>query len=100
WLDERRLRDVAADPEASPESSEARYLEPFGIRERLLGALGRLDPLQREVVLLHDLEGWTHSEIALAVGTSELMSRQHLLLARRKLRAFLESSTIDEAKQG
>jgi DNA-directed RNA polymerase specialized sigma24 family protein len=57
---------------------------------RLLDALRTLSPLRREIVLLHELEGWTHSEIADALGISELMSRQHLFLARRDLRLQLE----------
>ena len=36
----------------------------MGQRERLLTALATLPPTQREIVLLHDLEDWTHAEIA------------------------------------
>ena len=58
-------------------------------RERLLEALETLTPVRREVVLLHDLEGWTHPEIADALGMTELSSRQHLFQARRELRDHL-----------
>ena len=58
-------------------------------RDQLLRALGKLTAVRREVVLLHDLEGWTHPEIAGALQISELMSRQHLFLARRELREQL-----------
>ena len=87
-LDSRRLRDVA------PEG--ARILEfvtlppeTAGMRESLLSALADLDVEKREVVLLHDLENWTHNEIAVALDISEVSSRQHLFHARQILRAKL-----------
>ena len=60
------------------------------LRDRLLAALARLTPVQREVVLLHDLDGATHAEIAEALGLSEVNCRQHLFVARRALRGELE----------
>lgn len=87
-LDSRRLRDVA------PQG--ARILEfttpasqSSGMRQALLSALTALDPDKREVVLLHDLENWTHAEIGEALGISEVHSRQHLFQARQILRARL-----------
>jgi RNA polymerase sigma-70 factor (ECF subfamily) len=59
------------------------------LRENLSRALQRLSPTQREVVLLYDLEGWSHREIAEAVGTTEGAARVHLHHARRALRALL-----------
>jgi RNA polymerase sigma-70 factor (ECF subfamily) len=59
------------------------------LRQRLLAALDHVSPVQREVVLLHDLESWTHAEIAAALEMSEVMSRQHLFVARKKLREAL-----------
>ena len=56
---------------------------------RLSAALGALSPAQREVVLLHDLEGWKHAEIAERLDLSATMSRRHLSDARRRLRELL-----------
>jgi len=70
------------------------------LRARLLAALDRLTPAQREVVLLHDLEGFTHLEIAEALDMSEVSSRQHLFNARRALRALLDGSAPPEALHG
>ena len=61
------------------------------LRGQLLAALATLTPVQREVVLLHDLDGWTHAEIADALGLSETNCRQHLFTARRALRVRLEA---------
>jgi RNA polymerase sigma-70 factor (ECF subfamily) len=87
WLESRRLRDVAGD-ERTVEGVAPPAADP-DVRDRLLAALARLSPPQREVVLLHDLDGWTHPEIAGALGCSETMSRQHLFQARRLLRGEL-----------
>lgn len=59
------------------------------LRARLSAALQLLSVTQREVVLLHDLEGWKHREIANRLGISDTMSRRHLSDARRALRATL-----------
>ena len=59
------------------------------MKQQLLAALARLNQVQREVVLLHDLESWTHAEIAGALNISEVSSRQHLFQARRQLRELL-----------
>jgi RNA polymerase sigma-70 factor (ECF subfamily) len=62
----------------------------------LESALASLSPVQREVVLLHDLDGWTHEDIARLIGTSAGMSRQHLFHARRRLRTVLGQNTSEE----
>ncbi len=96
-LDRRRLRDVPAD-----EPPEVAGPAPVGDRvahDRLLAALAELAEVQREVVLLHDLEEWTHAEIAGALGCSETMSRQHLFQARRRLRARL-ADEVPEVSHG
>lgn len=63
--------------------------ERADLRDKLSAALEALSPAQREVVLLHDLEGWRHAEIAGRLGLSALMSRRHLSDARKRLRELL-----------
>lgn len=82
-----RARTAERAHEGKPESAWAP--ETAGEKERLVAALAHVAPAQREVVLLHDLEGWTHPEIAAALGLSEVMSRQHLFQARKTLRGLL-----------
>ena len=86
--EQRRTRAALADAVPRGES-EAPRARDVVLRLRLVAALERLTPAQREVVLLHDLEGWTHGEIAGALGISEVMSRQHLFVARRAMREWL-----------
>ncbi|MBE2248679.1 MAG: sigma-70 family RNA polymerase sigma factor [Myxococcus sp.] len=81
-----RQRHVdAVLPDEAQDSDAARV----AVRQTLLAALETLTPQQREVVLLHDLESWTHAEIAESLGLSEVNSRQVLSVARRTLRAKL-----------
>ncbi len=96
WLDRRRLRDVPATDDVPEVVESGPRPDGTAHRARLLQALGVLGAVQREVVLLHDLEEWTHREIATAIGISELMSRQHLFQARQKLRAELEDRSVTE----
>jgi RNA polymerase sigma-70 factor, ECF subfamily len=70
------------------------HLSRSETRSALMQALGLLAERQRQVVLLHDLEGWRHAEIAEFLGISEVMSRQELFLGRRELRAALESQSL------
>lgn len=60
---------------------------PLG--QALLAALEQLPPIRRTVMLLHDIEEWTHAEIAAALQISVVMSRQHLFQGRKALRDLL-----------
>ena len=73
---------------AGPERTDA-VVHRNELRAALLGALETLSPVQREVVLLHDLEGWKHAEIAGRLDLSAVMSRRHLSDARKRLRERL-----------
>ena len=79
------LQDDTAWSNESPER-DAQLAE---LREHLQIALSHLPEVQREVVLLHDVEGRTHDEIAVIVGTTSGMCRQHLFKARKQLRRLL-----------
>ena len=74
----------------------ARASERSDLRDALESALSELSEIQREVVLLHDMEGWKHREIAEALKLSEGMSRQHLMVARRTLRERLGEGFLRE----
>jgi RNA polymerase sigma-70 factor (ECF subfamily) len=99
WLDRRRLRDVAADDERPERSGETVRMQAPGLKDQLLAALQELSVVQRQVVLLHDLEDWTHAEIAGVLDLSEVMSRQHLWNARRSLRVRLADHAPQEHKE-
>ncbi len=84
----RGVRQRHADSVQAAEQG-ADDLERVVLRQQLLAALEALTAQQREVVLLHDMESWTHAEIATSLGMSEVNSRQVLSVARKALRAKL-----------
>jgi RNA polymerase sigma-70 factor (ECF subfamily) len=100
-LDARRVR-VAEPLESSAgaaapvgENDPLRDHERSQLRGRLEAALGEISETQRSVVLLHDVDGWTHREVAEFLGISEVMSRQHLFQARRQLRQILGTGDLE-----
>jgi RNA polymerase sigma-70 factor, ECF subfamily len=78
----------------------ARDLERSALRTRLESALGTLTETQRTVVLMHDLEGWRHREIAVELGIPEGTVRSHLFFARRTLRKRLADIERPERTDG
>ena len=87
------LDGMAASGEGS---SPARDAERSELRDRLLTALAELPEDRREVVLLHDLEGWTHREIAERMELPPGTVRSHLHHARKRLRELLRGRTERE----
>lgn len=69
-----------------------RETERVELRERLREALDTLPPVQREIVMLHDLEGWKHREIAERLDLPSGTVRSHLHFARKALRTLLGSA--------
>lgn len=99
-LEQGRVQQAAMAQWPSPAGAQSVAAEGFALRDQLLAALGHLTPVQREVVLLHDLEAWTHPEIGAALEMSELSSRQHLFNARRTLREILKDEAPPGASHG
>ncbi len=62
-------------------------------------ALGTLSPLARAVVWLHDVEGFTHREIADAMGKTESFSKSQLSRAYQRLRPLLEAETAGTSER-
>ena len=97
-LQRPRLQRTTTITEGTATTAEnvARRLHEDELRSTLEAAIAMLPPLQREVVLLHDLHDWSHEAIAESIGTSAGMSRQHLFKARRRLRDALGPDLLRE----
>lgn len=66
--------------------------ELLELRGRLRLALDNLPDAQREVVVLKDIYGWSHSEIAESMGISVTAAKVRLHRARARLARDLEES--------
>ena len=80
---------IGAIAEPAGGRSPAHDTERADMRMHLLGALATLSEVRREIVLLHDLEGWTHREIAERMDLPQGTVRSHLHFARMALRSLL-----------
>ena len=76
--------------------STSREAERALLKDDLREALGGLTPIQRQVVLLHDVEGWRHLEIAARTGLAEGTVRYHLHQARKALQERLAGRYAEE----
>ena len=66
-------------------------VEPPSNEDRMdiASAIGRLAPGYRMVLVLHDVEGFTHEEIGVQLGIAPGTSKAQLFKARRVMRALL-----------
>jgi RNA polymerase sigma-70 factor (ECF subfamily) len=92
--DYRRVRSGPSldDIEVAGADDATRLAERNDMGARLAEALATLTPEQRQVLLLKDMEDWDHRAIAVSLGISEGMSRQHLFNARRLMRERLKDT--------
>lgn len=97
YLGVREAAPLDVVPVASADPGPQRETERSELRTDLLEALGDLKEVQREVVLLHDLEGWKHREIGELLELPEGTVRAHLFHARRALR---EHKAIRRSREG
>ncbi len=91
-LDLARRRKVRAT-EAVPASVALPFRDPAvadELRRRLSSGLDALTERQRAVIVLHDVEGFTHGEIGAMLGMPEGTARSDLHHARTALRRVLE----------
>jgi RNA polymerase sigma factor (sigma-70 family) len=83
----RRRRDPLAPDDASGDVEAPRRNLPLAID--LDRAIAMLPSGMRDVLVLHDIEGFTHDEVADALGVTTGTSKSQLFDARRKLRHVL-----------
>lgn len=63
-------------------------------------ALANLPSMSRTVVWLHDVEGFTHKEIARLMGRTESFSKSQLSRAYQRLRPMLAAGSEAESGEG
>ena len=87
------LRDCAADAVMSDLPAPTTDIDGRLDLERVIA---QLPPGCRSVLVLHDIEGFTHEEIAASLGIAEGTSKAHLFRARRLLRRWLSLDADQE----
>jgi RNA polymerase sigma factor (sigma-70 family) len=85
WLDAEAQGEAAEIPDraATPENETALHTD-------LERAMATLPALTRSVVWLHDVEGYTHGEIARLMGRTTSFSKSQLARAHIRLRELLD----------
>jgi RNA polymerase sigma-70 factor (ECF subfamily) len=80
---------LTATPDRHERAPETDEMDSRASRITLERAVARLPPQARAVLVLHDIQGHTHSEIAEMLAIAEGTSRAHLYQARERLREAL-----------
>ena len=95
-LKKRKSRHAAQPLDESPEiadlgrSSNPEHAgETIELRGKLSAALDNLNPAQRSVVVLKDIYGWTHNEVAQSLDITVTAAKVRLHRAHLKLREQL-----------
>ncbi len=84
-LDESAF-DGAIDHATSPEKAG----EMIEVRAGLRAAIEQLSPGQRAVLVLRDVYGWSHAEVARELGITHTTAKVRLHRARKRVRVLLE----------
>ena len=84
------LPEEPAELEAVAETPIEDRIDRRRLQQAFLRLAGKLAPRQRAAFVLREIEGLETAEIASALGVTESTVRNHLLQARRALRAGLE----------
>lgn len=97
----RRWRDRRVDREA-PLPEEAQHsgrTDQVMLRINLQRALDTLPEGMRQIIVLHDVEGYTHEEIGELLGIAAGTSKSQLFKARARLRRILQSDESAVSKE-
>ena len=85
----KRFRERETDLEdVHPIHADGAGVDPV-LRERLHRAISDLPEIYRTTVIMHDIKGYTHTEIAETLGVAEGTCKSRLSQARAQLRAVL-----------
>ncbi len=70
------------------------------LEDRIAEALDRVPERMRQVLVLHDVEGYTHEEIGELLAVSPGTSKSQLFKARGRMRELLRGTITTESKEG
>ncbi len=94
---ETRTKRQVEMPDAIPIAPSGRDVL---LEERLEEALDRVPQGMRRVLILHDVEGYTHEEIGEMLGINSGTSKSQLFKARAKMREILSGTPAADFEGG
>ena len=96
----RRTRRLATLETPVEEDTAAVEIDPDAsfVAQSIQEAAAKLTPSARTVFMLHDVEGYTHEEIAATLGITSGGSNSQLFKARAKLRKLLAHLVEHDSK--
>jgi len=87
----RAAGTLRAEPPTYPPSLESTLIA----KRAVWAALDLLHPRRRAIIVMHELEGMTHSAIAARLGLTTIAVRWNLSMARRELKTVLKTHMGD-----
>jgi RNA polymerase sigma-70 factor (ECF subfamily) len=91
WIQKRGRRSKVV------QFTEAFHSGPSDSKRPLYEALSKLSVEFREILVLHDIEGWTYTQLASELKVSRAMVLDRLSMARRSLRRELAKAQHRES---
>jgi RNA polymerase sigma-70 factor, ECF subfamily len=88
WRDRRVIREAPLD-DTIPMRAQG---DDALLRMKLERAMAMLPERMRQVLVLHDVEGYTHEDIAAFMGVTDGTSKSQLFKARARMRELLATS--------
>ena len=89
---ERELAALSAMESRTDVSNADLYYTKYDLEKAIIS----LPPGYRQVIVLHDIEGYKHREIAMLLDIEEGTSKSQLHHARKAMRIFLKDEIKDE----
>lgn len=98
WHSRRASLELAEETPAAGESTAHADFSPCRMVDQvaLERALAGLTDTSRLVVWLHDVEGYTHGEIAALLGKTASYSKSRLARAHARMQALLDNESVTE----
>jgi RNA polymerase sigma-70 factor, ECF subfamily len=90
WRERRVSRETPMETQAEPSARGDQVM----LRLNLQRALDRLPEGMRQIIVLHDVEGYTHEEIGEMLGIAPGTSKSQLFKARARLRGLLQPASV------
>lgn len=86
---DEQLEDTPTFKELTSSDNASQNLDREELQQKLNEALQKLSEEHRAVVVLHDIEGMRHQQIAKVLGCTEATARSRLFYAHQQLQALL-----------